>query len=264
MKISKTKKTDTDEIHLKYGNYNQSSVRGNVVSIGSQEAVSSVRRLAIRKEHEEAVRTFAVECYLLDEMPEDEQLCFEQHCVECPTCADAVEAGRIFIANVAPLSQPESSSSWFSRTFKTVARGPWLKPAAAMAAVCLPVVGWQQFRIVDLGGAHANTVIVARAAEKSAEDKTVLPLKTDSATIEFYVPPAPSYSFYRAKIAGGQGRSLSQVLPAPAKDSGQRLSVQVLRQTLGSGHFTVQVEGLAGEDSRDGQRLDDVYEFDLK
>ena len=141
------------------------AMKSNVVSIGSQD-FSSVRGRTVRKEHQEAVRTFAVESYLLGEMSEDEQITFEQHCMDCEICAEAVEAGRIFISNIAPLPEPEAAlpAHWFAKLTPALS---WIKPAGLVAVLLLPIMGWQQFVIAELSGVHANTLIVAQDGQKT-------------------------------------------------------------------------------------------------
>ncbi len=240
------------------------SMRNNVISIGRQQSPAAIRREWVRKDHEEAVRTFAVESYLLDEMSEDEQLHFEEHCLECAICAKALEAGRIFTGKIAPASQGPRDIPWIDRMFKIATNGPWLKPTAALAVLWLPVMGWQQATISDLNEPHANTVILARGAEKGVPDKGPYLLKTASATIEFYTQEELKFPYYRVRISGGQAKSFSQVVPAPVGDEAHRFSVQVLRNALGNGHFAVSIEGLDREDSKHGYKLDEVYGFDLK
>jgi hypothetical protein len=239
------------------------TMKSNVVSIGSQD-FSSLRGRTVRKDHEEAVRTFAVESYLLGEMSEDQQITFEQHCMDCEICAEGVEAGRVFISNIAPLPEPEAvpPAHWFA---KLTPASSWLKPAGLVAVLLLPIVGWQQFVIAELSGVHGSMVILAQNAQKSTpENEPVRRLTTDSATIQFDVSAYPGFGFYRVNINGGTGRSFSQILPAPDKAANHSLYVQVLRKTLGSGHFSAFVEGLDRENSNKGQKLNDVYTFDLQ
>jgi Putative zinc-finger len=209
----------------------------------------TAREEAIARDHQEAMTSHAVELYLLNELLEDERTQFEEHYFECETCADAVEAGQIFVGNIRPVAP--APALW------------WRQPMAAAAALFLVLAGGQQLFIASLLAPQANTTILAREQVKGGEEKAY-PLRTPSTTIEVSLPPDTEFSFYRVKIAGGLNRSLSQIVPAPAKDSEHRLSVQVLRRTLGNGHFTVLVEGLDREDSKDGHLIDEVYEFQLK
>jgi hypothetical protein len=132
-----------------------------------------------------------------------------------------------------------------------------------MAALFLAIAGGQQFVIAQLAGPHANSVILARQLEKGADETPHL-VRTPSATVEVNLAGETGYPFYLVKIAGGQGRKLSQVVPAPLEGSEQRLSVQVSPRSLGIGHFTVDVDGLDREDSKSGRRIGETYEFNLK
>lgn len=255
-KADKAQNSENDE---KNRQISGGTMKSNVVSIGSQDFLS-VRGRSIRKEHEEVVRTFAVESYLLGEMSEDEQITFEQHCMDCEICAEAVEAGRIFISNIAPLPETETAppAHWFA---KWTPAASWLKPATLVAAFFLPIVGWQQFVIEDLSGVHASTLIMAQGGQKTAPgNEPGRHLTTDSATIQFDVSQYPPFGFYRVDMNGGNGRSFSVNLPA---SSYHELDITVPRKTLGGGHFSAVVEGLDRENASKGQKLD-VFTFDLQ
>jgi hypothetical protein len=214
----------------------------------SYKIEAAAREEAIRREHAAAIGRQAVEQYLLNELTEEDRARFEEHYFECGECADAVAAGQTFLTHIGP---PPVRSAW------------WRHPAAALAALFLAVAGGQQFVIAQLTAPHANSVIFARPLEKGANERAYS-LRTPSATIEVSLPEDAGYPFYLVKIADGLGRRLSQVVPAPLKDSDQRLSVQVSRRSLGVGHFNVEIAGLNGEDSKVGPRVGDAYEFDLK
>jgi hypothetical protein len=214
----------------------------------SYKTEPAAREEAIQWDHAAAIKRQAVEQYLLNELAEEERARFEQHYFECAECADAVAAGQTFLSHIGP--QP-SRRVW------------WQQPAAAIAALFLAVVGGQQFVIAQLTAPHANSVIFVRPLEKGVPYRAYT-LRTPSATIEVSLPSDATDPFYLVKIAGGQGRMLSQVVPAPLRGSDQRLSVQLSRRTLGPGHFTVEIAGLNREDAKVGTPLGEGYEFDLK
>jgi hypothetical protein len=203
----------------------------------------------IQRDHERVIRSQAVEQYLLNELPAQWRTRFEEHYFECVECADAVAAGQTFLTHIRPAA--------------SVRRPWWQQPAAAIVALFLAVVGGQQVVIAQLTAPHANSVIFVRPQEKGSREKAHT-LRTPSATIEVSVPGDMFFPFYLVKIAGGRGRKLSQVVPAPLKDSEQRLSVQVSRSVLGEGHFTVDIDGLNREDSKVGRQVGEDYEFYLK
>jgi hypothetical protein len=211
------------------------------------------REEAMRRAHEEAAVRQDVELYLLNELTEAERARFEEHYFECGECADAVAAGQTFLTHISVTDMSP----------RAVRRVWWQQPAAAIAALFLLVVGGQQFVIGQQAAPQANSVILARPLEKGVEEKAYR-LRTPSATIEASLPGDAGYLFYLVKIVDGQGRRLEQVVPAPMKDSEQRLSVQAPRKTLGVGHFSVEIEGLREENAKRGPRVGEAYEFDLK
>jgi hypothetical protein len=198
--------------------------------------------------HDEVMKNYALEAYLLHDLTEEEKARFEEHYFSCTDCADAVAAGQTFVKNI--------------RRLEPMRQVWWQHPAAAMAALLLVAVYVQQFAINSLAAPHANTVIVARERVKGSEPAYAL--RTPSATVELNVPGELEFPFYRLTIAGGLNRTFLQVVPAPAGNSDRRLSVQISRRALGSGHFAVRVEGLDGEASKNGHAFNEEYEFDLR
>ena len=212
-----------------------------------QENKAKAREETIRRYHEEAVKSNAVELYLLNEMPAEERAHFEEHYFECTACADAVEAGQNFITQLRPLPVRP-------RPF-------WRQPAAAIAALFVGVAGGQQFVIARLKAPQPTTIIVAHELEKSAEERKPETARTASLTIEVDLPAAAEYPFYLLTINGADHhKKLSQVVPA-AGNSESRLSVFVPRKSLGAGKFSVDVVGLKSEEAKEGQKLDETFEF---
>lgn len=109
-------------------------------------------------DHDQAVRTLAVERYLLREMPPQERDGFEEHYFECVECGESLRATSRFLEDAkevwavndhlaatvtAPPRSPETTSwNWLS----------WLQPqfAAPAMAVLLAMVGYQVFRNSNL------------------------------------------------------------------------------------------------------------------
>jgi len=212
----------------------------------SQDNKPASREEAIRRDHEEAAKRHAVELYLLNELREEERALFEEHYFECTACADAVEAGQDFITQIRPLP--------------AIVKPYWRQPAAAIAALFLAVAGGQQFVIAALKAPQATTIIVAHELEKSAEERKPETPRTASVTIEVDLSSAPEYTFYLLTIHGGKNKRISQVVPVAA-NAESRLSVVVPRKSLGTGRFSVDVAGLTSEGAKDGQKLDETFEF---
>ena len=100
-------------------------------------------------DHKLAVNSGTVERYLLNELPPDERLAFEEHLFDCPTCGDLVRNGTIAIDNIKQVfreepdraiatgAEEERRAKWRS------AWAGWFRPAAlipSLAALALAAV----------------------------------------------------------------------------------------------------------------------------
>jgi hypothetical protein len=208
--------------------------------------------------HEEAEKTNAVESYLLNELTGEQRSRFEEHYFECTTCADAVMAGQVFIQGIRP---PD----------------PWWKSFAARLGDPVSVPFW---RLWAMGGAAAasllflvmqnssvsfapNTAILAIGLEKSQSNHNIYALTTPSATVEVVPDDPETFPFYRMTIARDNHDIVWQILPAPAKQAGRRLSLQVAAKALGIGDFTVTLAGLERPDAVNPQQLATTYHFSI-
>jgi hypothetical protein len=100
-------------------------------------------------DHKLAVNSGTVERYLLNELPPDERLAFEEHLFDCPTCGDLVRNGAIAIDNIKQVLREEPDRAMATGA-EEEGRGrwrrawsAWFRPAAlipSMAAVALAVV----------------------------------------------------------------------------------------------------------------------------
>jgi hypothetical protein len=214
--------------------------------------------------HEEAEKMKAVDLYLLNELSEDERIRFEEHYFDCMICAEAVEAGQVFIEGVEP---PPERVSWWGKLTAARTVPLWQQWAlGGVTALSLIAFGWQQRYVVSplraqLSVPQANTVIEARGLERGDGEENTYKLGTPSVAVTFDLPSDAAFFSYRVSIKSDRGKPLSQTVPRPANEDDRRLSIQVGREVLGSGHFTVTVEGL-----RDGQPVSEVgkYYFTLK
>jgi len=208
------------------------------------------REEAIRQQHQEFVKNYTVELYLLDELTQEERAQFEEHYFECEPCAEAVEAGQAFVSGIRPVKEHRVINRF------------WL-PTSAVAATLLSIVIGQQYVIANSKGPQPNTVILARKIERGPTESAYL-AKTPSVTVEVNLSGEARFAYYRMKIQSDKHYQLSQVVPAPPDESEERLSIQFARRMLGTGHFTVQLQGLESEESTNGTRLGEAYAFDLK
>ncbi len=211
--------------------------------------------------HQEAEKTMAVDRYLLNELTEAERMRFEAHYFECADCADAVEAGQIFISGIRPLPV---AVPWWRKVMELLSapitvpggRAWMLGGAGAMAAALGLVVGIENARITT---PQANTVLLAGETVKGPDGDKSYALKTPSATVEVALMDV-DFPYYRVDIIrNSDGKTSSQVVPAPPKDAERRLSVQMTRKALGGGRFTVKVAGLASREASELHPVETYY-----
>lgn len=109
-------------------------------------------------EHDIAIRTRAVERYLLGEMKPEERDAFEEHYFSCPSCAEDVRTTSMFVDNAKALLR-QAPEPWHFRPTERANSSKrswlaWLRPQAAfpaLAAACLAVVVMYQNTVVIPG-----------------------------------------------------------------------------------------------------------------
>ncbi len=208
--------------------------------------------------HKEAEKMMAVDRYLLHELTQEERLRFEEHYFECADCADAVEAGQIFISGIRPIPEPVP---WWRKLVELVT-APVSMPAWRMwmlggaTAASLGVVGFQDFWPQP---PLANTVLLAGETVKGPDEDKTYSLRTPSATVEVTLLDV-DFPYYRVDITrNSDGKTRSQIVPAPPKESEHRLSVQLTREALGLGRFTVTVSGLDNREAKKSHPVETYY-----
>jgi hypothetical protein len=208
--------------------------------------------------HQEAENNMTVERYLLNELTEAERMRFEEHYFECVECADAVEAGQIFISGIRPVPDPvpwwRKTMDFFSAPVAVPAWRMWILGGAAAAS--LAVVAVQDFRPA---APLANTVLLAGETVKGPDEDKTYTLRTPSATVEVALLDV-EFPYYRVDITrNSDGKTRSEIVPAPPKDSEHRLSVQMASKALGAGRFTVTVAGLSTREASQSHPVETYY-----
>jgi hypothetical protein len=109
--------------------------------------------------HADAVRTLAVERYLLDEMPEIERFAFEDHFFDCVDCADDLRAGSTMRKAVKAGLLPQASRP--AAIAPAIAKRRWTPsvviPWAAAATLAL-AVGYQSLAPARDGGLQVGAL----------------------------------------------------------------------------------------------------------
>lgn len=200
-------------------------------------------------DHEEALKSQAVERYQLGEMPPEERDAFEQHYFSCPECAAAVYAATAFAAN---------ARSIFLNAKEAAGRTParrrwwdWRNPVFAFAAaVLLLVVSFEEFvripglkgRIALLSAPQAFASLALRPVARG-DDQALTASRTDAFIgLAVDLPPGAAYGGFVCELRSASGAVLSVPVRAPAAPE-EPLNVLIPTDSLKSNHYTLTLWG---------------------
>jgi hypothetical protein len=207
--------------------------------------------------HTDAVRTLAVERYLLDEMPEIERFAFEEHFFDCAECAEDLRAGSTMRSAVKAGLLPEVGRSE-GITLTTTARR-WSPSAVipwAAAATLALVVGYQSLAPSGDGRLqiHALTPVTLRPDSRGAVPMVSIGPGSDAVTLALDVDaPARSELRYILTTSDGARVAEGRITAPPA---GTPLLLLLPEWTLTpSTQYSLAVQGAA-----DGRTIGD-YRF---
>jgi len=194
--------------------------------------------------HSKAVAGRFVDRYLLRELSAAETEEFERHYFECVECAEAVEAGDVFIANArevlgdVAVAAPERS--FWERIGIRWTWGGMLMPATAVA---LAVVAVYQGAIVipRLSRPRVLPAFQLLGASRGQEEARLIPAGVTAFAISADVPPDAKAAKYvcELKTEGRAVFTLDAAPPAP----GQPITILVPTKGLRSGAYQLTILG---------------------
>lgn len=208
-------------------------------------------------DHETAMKTEAIERYLLREMPDGERDAFEEHFFECSDCANELKAASAFLENLKTVVAEEpvvirkpEQRDWFA----------WLRwnlaqPALTMAL--LAIVGYETLYLVpqlrQAAEPHMVTSAVLRS-ETRGEAALIRQSKEEGLLLSFDLPPGIREQKYTIELASADGRKIREI-PAAAPPEGDPFQLTI-PERLEAGVYTVRVLGGSRELAR--------YQFKLE
>ncbi len=195
-------------------------------------------------DHEDAVKTAAVERYLLGEMPAPERDAFEEHYFSCAVCGEEVRAGAVLAAAMPDaLRDPAPPRTAFRLWW-------WLTPqlaATACAALLLAgVVVYQNVAVIPalLAPQSAAAMITLDGQTRAAGPKVAA---SDPLVFQMALDGLGPVSRVRVELDAASGRKVREgELAAPA--AGQPLAF-FFPGSLDPGHYRVIIrEAPAGKE----------------
>lgn len=204
--------------------------------------------------HEEAVRTQAVERYLLRELSDPDRDAFEEHYFSCPECAQEVRAGAAFTASARALFAEQAQRAGMGRTGAAPGRFGWLggRMMVAVAGIMLlALIGYLllvfipglRSELARLRAPQAYPAVFLRAVARGDDQVLEIPRGSQFVGLSMDVAPEQSYPSYLCEIVGQPGSpSMSVPVPAPPT-AGAPLNILVPSSQLRPGRYTLILRG---------------------
>ena len=213
-------------------------------------------------DHVEAVKTGAVERYLLGQLSDSESEDFERHFFGCTHCTEELRAGAVFEENARAVFDEDSPGSARAVEPGTETGGgrlsfwsllwqrPWNVAPALAALALLAVVGYQNLVMIpglrgELRGALSPQPVASHVLPPIARgDIRVLDVAKDSRFYTIYMDPAwqGSFSEYLCSAQDESGSTRFSVR-VPAPPPGKPIEILMSTAAIPSGRYTVVVRG---------------------
>jgi Putative zinc-finger len=229
--------------------------------------------------HVEALKTQAVERYLLGELSGSETEEFEQHYFACAECAADVAAGAVLQANaravfqedqVEPAVERPAVASGFWRRFLAPFQATPAMAATSLATLALALVcSYQLFLLTPQLRREARDAYAAAAlpsfplAGRTRGDAPSISVPRDARffSVSFDVDPAALYPEYRCDLKDSSG-SIRFTVRVPPPPPGQPISILFPARELKPGKYDLVLTGLRAGGVGENQVGD--YTFNLQ
>lgn len=215
-------------------------------------------------EHEQAVRTQAVERYLLGELSEKERDAFEAHYFDCKACYDQVAVGEDFLSNARQVLASEATDTkpaqdhagvqlarerQTERGWLTAFFGGFRSPAMVfVSAMLLCAIGlgvYQQNLISSLRGPKLEARYTL-AGESRGLAKLITANRNAALSLRLDFERKPEFVSYKAQIESEAGKMEASV-PIPAVSTDDSVTVSINAGTLKAGRHALVVYGRTAE-----------------
>jgi hypothetical protein len=219
-------------------------------------------------DHNEAIRTKAVEQYLLGEMPAQLRDQFEEHFMSCQECARDLKAGVAFVesakesfrqeiaASAAPIRKPEHRESWIAALFRPAIAAPALAVLVAVIAyqslVTIPHMQSALSKAEEPSSIASFSLLSGSSRGEASVPVTVN--RNEPFTLYVDVPPQPAFPLYTLDVQSASG-AFEFSLPISAEQAKNTVEVFVPAEKLTPGDYAVVIRGAQSQGSGQGTEV---------
>jgi anti-sigma factor RsiW len=208
--------------------------------------------------HEQALRSQAVERYVLGELTQEEREAFEGHYFDCSACFEQVKLSGQFLRHAREVLDPEPEKGWLARLLGDLRR-PAFAFATAMLVCAIGMGAYQQSIIADLKAPRIEPRYMLVGQAKGGAGKVVSVAHKARVRLSLEFDRKPEFTAYQAQIETQSGKvKVSLPVPATSKES---VEIGFQADTLDAGEYAMVVYGLAEDGGKTEVRRGD---FDLQ
>lgn len=197
--------------------------------------------------HEQAVRSQAVERYLLGELTQEQREAFEGHYFDCAICFEQIKLNGDFLRHAREVLDPEPEPGFLSPGWMARLLGDFRRPATAfVTAMLLCALGIGSYQHVLIGKLKAPRVEIRYGlseASRGSSAKLVQVSRDAALSLRLDASPSTAYSSYRAQIVSESGKE-EHSLPIPGGPVDDAVVVSVTAGSLKEGNHQLVVYGV--------------------
>jgi hypothetical protein len=198
--------------------------------------------------HEQAVRSQAVERYVLGELNEEQRAAFEGHYFECPACFEQIKLSGEFLRHAREVLNPEPEPGFLSAGWLGRLLGDFRRPATAfVTAMFLCALGIGTYQYAVIGKLKAPRVEARYTLSEASRGAAKVPqVSRDAAlSLRMFVSRSSAYGSYRAQIVSASGKVKYSLQVVPDEEG--LVMISLAADSLDAGKYSMVVFGISSD-----------------
>lgn len=213
--------------------------------------------------HEQAVRSQAVERYVLGELSEEQSAAFESHYFDCPSCFEQIKLSGEFLRHAHEVLDPEPEPGFLSAGWLGRLLGDFRPPAMAFVTamfLCAVGIGFYQHVIIGkLKAPRVESRYTLSGASRGGPAQALQVSRDAALSLRLDVSPSTAYSSYRAQIVSESGK-VEYSLPIPGGPTDDSVVVSMAAGSLEAGKYQLVIYGI-GTDGAQSQIAEGSFDL---
>jgi hypothetical protein len=199
-------------------------------------------------DHEEAIKNFTVERYLLGELTESDRDAYEEHLFSCPVCFEQVKAGTEFVGQVRQIGAEESRSA--ARPGLMGVMSGLRQPVAAVALTLLfCAIGLNVYQGRMITASHrvqvAPAFILSDGAKAEGIKEVTVP-KNTRFNLNFQLLKRGPYTRYEGQVVTESGK-INHSFQVSVEQASEIINLLLDSGTMGEGIHQIVIQGVSAD-----------------